>query len=218
LRLQEQAVRFHGDGVAIDADVSLDTEMIGVVLFVHGSGSGRHSPRNQFVAAKLQSYGLGTMLTDLLTASEEHADQFTGHLRFNIPFLARRVSAVIDYLRQNTRLPIGMFGASTGAAAALVVAAARPADIGAIVSRGGRPDLAGNALPSAKAPTLFIVGGSDKEILELNRKAMDRMTAPVQLEVVPGATHLFHEPGALETVAELAANWFTNHLGTEGHE
>jgi pimeloyl-ACP methyl ester carboxylesterase len=212
VRLQEHTARFYVDGVHLDADVSLNTEMTGVVLFVHGSGSGRHSPRNQFVAAKLRASALGTVLLDLLTPNEEHADQFSGHLRFNIPFLARRVSAAIDHLRQQTRLPLGMFGASTGAAAALVVAANRPAEVGAIVSRGGRPDLAGNALAAVKPPTLLIVGGADQEVLELNTKAMDRMTAPVRLEVVPGATHLFHEPGALETVAELAADWFRKWL------
>ena len=210
--LQEHAVRFPVDGVEIDADVSMASDAIGVVLFVHGSGSGRHSPRNQFVAAKLQQRALGTVLMDLLTPEEERADQFTGHLRFDISFLARRVLAVLDRLRHQTPLPIGFFGASTGAAAALVVAAAPRSEIGAVVSRGGRPDLAGDALPSVKAPTLLIVGGADVEVIELNRKAMERMTAEVQLAIVPGATHLFHEAGALEAVAELAADWFTRFL------
>jgi putative phosphoribosyl transferase len=210
--LQEHAVRFRVDGVQIDADVSMEADATGVVLFVHGSGSGRHSPRNQFVAAKLQERRLGTVLMDLLTPEEEHADRFTGHLRFDISFLARRVVSVLGHLRLQTPLPIGLFGASTGAAAALVVATTRPSEISAVVSRGGRPDLAGDALPSVKAPTLLIVGGADLEILELNRKAMERMTAEVQLEIVPGATHLFHEAGALETVAELAADWFTRFL------
>lgn len=211
--LQEQAVRFHVDGVQIDANVSMGTEATGVVLFVHGSGSGRHSPRNQFVAAKLQARALGTVLVDLLTPAEERADQFSGHFRFDISFLARRVLAVLDRLRHQTRLSIGLFGASTGAAAALVVAAARRSEISAVVSRGGRPDLAGTALPSVKAPTLLIVGGAGMEVLEHNRKAMERMTGEVQLEIVPGATHLFHEPAALETVAELAADWFTRFIG-----
>ena len=149
---------------------------------------------------------------DLLTSEEERADRFTGHLRFDIAFLARRVVAVLDRLRHLTPLPIGLFGASTGAAAALVVAATRRSEIGAVVSRGGRPDLAGDALASVQAPTLLIVGGADVEVLELNRKAMERMTGEVQLEIVPGATHLFHEAGALETAAELAADWFTKCL------
>ena len=149
---------------------------------------------------------------DLLTPSEERADQFSGHLRFDISFLARRVTAVVDDLRVQTRLPFGLFGASTGAAAALVVAAARPDEISAVVSRGGRPDLAGEALAVVTAPTLLIVGGEDHEVLELNRKAMVRMKTDARLEVVPGASHLFHEPGALETVAHLAADWFTRHL------
>ena len=205
-------VRFHVDGVQIDADVALATEATGVVLFVHGSGSGRHSPRNQFVAAKLQERHLGTVLMDLLTTEEERADRFTGHLRFDIAFLARRVLAVLGRVRYQTPLPIGLFGASTGAAGALVVAATRRGEISAVVSRGGRPDLAGDALASVKAPTLLIVGGADVEVLEINRNAMERMSAEVQLEIVPGATHLFHEAGALETVAELAAGWFTRFL------
>jgi putative phosphoribosyl transferase len=209
--LQEYAVRFNAAGVQLDADMSIG-DATGMVLFVHGSGSGRHSPRNQFVAAKLQSCKLGTVLMDLLTPAEEHADQFTGHLRFDIAFLSRRVLAVIDHLRRQMSLPLGLFGASTGAAAALVAAATRGKEIGAVVSRGGRPELAADALPSVQAPTLLIVGGADQEVLELNRKAMRRMTGEVQLEVVPAATHLFHEPGALETVAELAGDWFTRHL------
>ncbi len=205
-------MRFYVDRVQIDADVSMGSDATGVVLFVHGSGSGRHSPRNQFVAAKLQERKLGTVLMDLLTSEEEHADRFTGHLRFDISFLVRRVLAVLDRLRYQTPLPIGLFGASTGAAAALVVAAARAGEISAVVSRGGRPDLAGDALALVKAPTLLIVGGADVEVLELNRKAMERMTAEVRLEIVPGATHLFHEAGALETVAKLAADCFTKFL------
>jgi putative phosphoribosyl transferase len=210
--MPERAARFLIDGAYIDADVCLSPDITGAVVFVHGSGSGRQSPRNQFVASKLQSRGLGTVLMDLFTPAEERADQFTGHLRFDIPFLARRVTAVIDQLRRRLSLPIGLFGASTGAAAALVVAAARPSQIGAVVSRGGRPDLAGDALPKVKAPTLLIVGGADVEVLELNRKAIERMSADVRLEVVPAATHLFHEPGALETVADLAGKWFTKFL------
>jgi pimeloyl-ACP methyl ester carboxylesterase len=181
-------------------------------LFVHGSGSSRHSPRNRFVADSLHAQGFGTVLMDLLTRSEERADQFSGHLRFDIAFLARRVISVLDEIREQIPLPLGLFGASTGAAAALVVAAAQPQVISAVVSRGGRPDLAGHALPAVKAPTLLVVGSEDAEVVELNRKAAAQMTAESRLEIVPGASHLFHEPGALETVAHLAADWFTLHL------
>ena len=208
----ENAVRFNAAGVYIDGDISVPPGATGVVVFVHGSGSSRHSPRNQFVAAHLQGQGLGTVLMDLLTPAEERADQFTGHLRFDIGFLARRVIAVLDDVREQVRLPIGLFGASTGAAAALVVAAAKGMKISAVVSRGGRPDLAADSLPAVQAPTLLIVGGEDREVLALNQKAMERMKTEVRLELVPGASHLFHEPGALETVAHLAADWFTTHL------
>jgi pimeloyl-ACP methyl ester carboxylesterase len=216
VQLQAHAVRFNVGGVFIDADVSIPADAAGLMIFVHGSGSSRHSPRNQFVAEHLRADGLGTVLMDLLTPAEERADQFSGHLRFDISFLARRVTAVVDDLRSQTRLPFGLFGASTGAAAALVVAGARPKEISAVVSRGGRPDLAGDALPVVKAPTLLIVGGEDHDVVDLNRKAMARMTAEVRLEVVPGASHLFHEPGALETVAHLAADWFTRHVNRTG--
>ena len=205
------AVRFNAAGVDIDADVSLPAGATGVVLFVHGSGSSRHSPRNQVVASHLQSQGFGTVLMDLLTPAEEREDQFTGRLRFDISFLARRVSAVIDELRSDVTLPMGLFGASTGAAAALVVAAGRPEVVSAVVSRGGRPDLAGEVLLAIRSPTLLIVGSEDPEVLALNSKALSRMKCEARLEVVPGASHLFHEPGALEAVAHLAADWFTAH-------
>lgn len=213
---QDQIVRFNAGGVSLDADVSLPGDAAGMVLFVHGSGSSRHSTRNQFVAQHLRAQRLGTVLMDLLTADEERADQFTGHLRFDIPFLARRVSAVVDEMRRHSALRLGLFGASTGAAAALVVAAHRSKAVSAVVSRGGRPDLAGESLSDVVAPTLLIVGGEDREVLELNRKAKARMTANVELEIVPGASHLFHEPGALEAVAHLAADWFSIHLDTTG--
>lgn len=212
MQTRDQAVRFNVGGIYIDGDVSVPGDATGVVLFVHGSGSSRHSPRNQFVSEQLRAEGLGTVLMDLLTPSEERADQFSGHLRFDIPFLARRVTAVVDELRNQTTLPFGLFGASTGAAAALVVAAGRPKGISAVVSRGGRPDLAGDALAKVVSPTLLVVGGDDKEVLALNRDAMARMRGEVHLEVVPGASHLFHEPGALETVAHLAAEWLNRHL------
>jgi putative phosphoribosyl transferase len=212
LHTQDQAVRFDVGGIHIDADVSTPADATGMVLFVHGSGSSRHSPRNQFVASHLHAEGLGTVLMDLLTRTEERADQFSGHLRFDIAFLARRVMAVLDDLRGQNSLPLGLFGASTGAAASLVVAAAQPRVISAVVSRGGRPDLAGHSLPAVKAPTLLIVGSEDREVVELNRKAAAQMSAESRVEIVPGASHLFHEPGALETVAHLAADWFTSHL------
>lgn len=208
----ENAVRFNAAGVYIDGDVVLPPGAAGIVVFVHGSGSSRHSARNQFIATHLREQGFGTILMDLLTPAEERADQFTGHLRFDIRFLARRVIAVLDDVREQARLPVGLFGASTGAAAALVVAAAKGVKISAVVSRGGRPDLAADSLPMVRAPTLLIVGGEDREVIALNQKAMERMKGEVRLEVVPGASHLFHEPGALETVAHLAADWFTTHL------
>ncbi len=220
MQIQDHAVRFEVDGIDIDADLTVPGAAAGLVLFVHGSGSSRHSPRNQFVGAHLRAAGFGTVLMDLLTPAEERADQFTGHLRFDIAFLARRVAAVIDKLRMQTTLPFGLFGASTGTAAALVVAAARPKQISAVVSRGGRPDLARGSLPGVVSPTLLIVGSEDREVLELNRQAMARMRGEVRLEIVAGASHLFHEPGALETVATLAAGWFTRHLNhqEEAHE
>jgi dienelactone hydrolase len=190
----------------------------GIVLFAHGSGSSRHSPRNIHVAEELQAGGLGTLLIDLLTPSEESVDLATKELRFDIGLLAERLVGAIQWLssEETTRdLPIGLFGASTGAAAALV-AAARMADrVGAVVSRGGRADLAGAYLPSVKAPTLLIVGENDPVVIELNQQAMARMTAPLQLEIVPRATHLFEEPGTLEEVSRLARDWFVRHLRTE---
>jgi len=187
----------------------------GVVLFAHGSGSSRHSPRNVHVADELQAGGLGTLLLDLLTPTEEHVDLVTRELRFDIVLLAERLVGAIEWLsnQETTRtLPLGLFGASTGAAGALVAAARRPDRVDAVVSRGGRPDLAGADLPSVKAPTLLIVGGNDPVVIDLNRRAMARMTAPLQLEIIPRATHLFEEPGTLEQVARLARDWFVRHL------
>jgi putative phosphoribosyl transferase len=203
--------------VTLQGDLSVPEGASGVVLFAHGSGSSRHSPRNRFVAGQLQQAGLATLLLDLLTEAEEVVDLQTAHLRFDIQFLAERLASAIDWLGQNAdtaALPIGLFGASTGAAAALVAAAERPDRVAAVVSRGGRPDLAGPVLPHVQPPTLLIVGGEDVPVLALNREALaDLGTARKVLEIIPGATHLFEEPGALEEVARLAADWFRRYLG-----
>jgi putative phosphoribosyl transferase len=203
------------DGVTLNADLAIPVDAHGIVLFAHGSGSSRHSPRNQFVARVLQQSDFGTLLMDLLTEKEEAVDNQTRELRFDIALLARRLTATVDWLATQPayqHLPIGVFGASTGAAAALVTAADRPAAIKSVVSRGGRPDLAGDALPRVKAPTLLIVGGYDDAVLALNQQASARMHANVELKIVPRATHLFEEPGALAHVADLAAEWFWDHL------
>lgn len=198
------------------ADLSVPGRPRGLVIFAHGSGSGRHSPRNQAVAQALQSRGLATLLADLLTTTEEAKDRVTASLRFDIELLGRRVVALVDWVRQDPRLRplrLGLFGASTGAAAALVAAAARPDDVAAVVSRGGRPDLAGNALAEVRAPTLLLVGSLDTEVIDLNQWAKARMSGPVSLSIVPGASHLFEEPGTLEEVASKAGAWFVTHLG-----
>jgi putative phosphoribosyl transferase len=208
-------VRLQAGSVTLEGDLEIPEAAVGVVLFAHGSGSGRHSPRNRFVARELQVAGLATFLIDLLTAEEEEVDRDTAHLRFDIPLLAERLVAATHWLAADpsTRgLNVGYFGASTGAAAALVAAAVEPDRVGAVVSRGGRPDLAGDALPRVRAPTLLIVGGRDLAVLDLNRTAMARMRTEVRLEIVPGATHLFEEPGTLEAVAHLARDWFLRHL------
>jgi putative phosphoribosyl transferase len=187
----------------------------GVVAFAHGSGSGRHSPRNREVARALADAGLATLLLDLLTPAEEHEDLRTRRLRFDVGLLAERVSGAIDWLGEQPRiapLGVGCFGASTGAAAALIAAADRPDRVRAVVSRGGRPDLAGSALPRVAAPTLLIVGGNDPAVIDLNREALERLGAPRELEIVPGAGHLFEEPGKLAEVARLARGWFLAHL------
>jgi putative phosphoribosyl transferase len=185
-------------------------------VFAHGSGSSRHSPRNRYVAGVLGDAGLGTLLVDLLTAEEEEVDLRTRHLRFDIGLLAGRLVGMVDWLGSRTEtagLDIGLFGASTGAAAALIAAALRPDAVVAVVSRGGRPDLAGADLGAVRAPTLLLVGERDPVVLDLNRQALDALQTPVRLDVVPGASHLFEEPGALEAVAGLARNWFLEHLG-----
>jgi len=205
--------------VTLEGNLVLPRGAQGVVLFAHGSGSSRFSPRNRYVAGVLQQGGLGTLLIDLLTPEEESIDLRTQEIRFNIPLLADRLVGAVDWLRQNeaTRdLTIGLFGSSTGAAAALMAAPRRPGAIGAIVSRGGRPDLASASLRQVEAPTLLIVGGRDALVITLNEQAMERLRVDSRLEVVPGAGHLFEEPGALERVAELARDWFQKYLGGRG--
>jgi putative phosphoribosyl transferase len=209
-----EPVRITTDGVALDGDLAPPPAGGGVVLFAHGSGSSRHSPRNRSVAERLQRAGFGTLLLDLLTAGEEELDRRSRELRFDIGLLARRLVGAVDWLaaRFGGEPPVGLFGASTGAAGALVAAAERPDRVAAVVSRGGRPDLAGPSLERVAAPTLLIVGGADPQVLALNRQAAARLAARHRLEVVAGAGHLFEEPGALEEVARLAAAWFSDHL------
>jgi putative phosphoribosyl transferase len=203
-------------GVELHADIGEpDGPVIGSVVFAHGSGSSRHSPRNMHVAELLRGVGMRTVLLDLLTEAEERVDVYTREHRFDIPLLARRLVGVIDWMEGEEELrvdPIGLFGASTGAAAALAAAAARPDEVGAVVSRGGRPDLAGESLGRVQAPTLLIVGSRDHTVIDLNRRARARLTAPTALEIVEGATHLFEEPGTLDQVARLAGDWFVAHL------
>jgi putative phosphoribosyl transferase len=213
----EREVRLVAGGITLEGTLAVPSGARGVVLFAHGSGSSRHSPRNRFVAEQLREGGLATLLMDLLSAEEEAIDARTRQLRFDIGLLAERLVGAIEWLGREpamSELPVGLFGASTGGGAALVAAAARPDVVEAVVSRGGRPDLAGDALPRVQAPSLFIVGGRDEQVIELNRQAMARMHAPVRLEIVPGATHLFEEPGALEQVARLAGEWFVRYLAT----
>lgn len=203
------------DEVTLAGDLTLPDDAGGVVLFAHGSGSSRHSPRNRQVALVLNDAGLGTLLLDLLSEDEEAIDLRTGELRFDIALLGQRVISATDWLStesETATLPIGYFGASTGAAAALVAAAERPDAVGAIVSRGGRPDLAGEALGRVRAATLLIVGGEDSVVIPLNRAALGELRVEKALEIVPGATHLFEERGALEQVAELARDWFARYL------
>src|SRR5438309_1372082 len=201
--------------VELAGDLTVPQGARGIVLFAHGSGSSRKSPRNQFVARQLAEAGLATLLFDLLSPKEEEWDRRTGELRFDVLLLARRLALATHFVREHEEthsLRIGYFGASTGAAAALIVAATLPRLVGAVVSRGGRPDLAGGALEQVLAPTLLIVGGEDREVIELNRQAYQRLNCEKRLEIIPGATHLFEEPGALEAVARLATAWFRRHL------
>jgi pimeloyl-ACP methyl ester carboxylesterase len=203
-------------GVNLAGDLRLPRDAKGLVAFAHGSGSSRHSERNIFVAEELGRHQFATLLMDLLTEDEEFVDQRTAHLRFDVGMLAQRVAGVIDWIGLSNpigELPLGLFGASTGAAAALSASAERPARIGAVVSRGGRPDLAADGLPRVQAPTLLLVGGCDEAVVQLNRDAAARMTCnTVEIEVVPGATHLFEEDGALQIVADSAAAWFERFL------
>ncbi|MGE5532335.1 MAG: dienelactone hydrolase family protein [Bacteroidota bacterium] len=212
----ELALQIHAGDVSLEGDLRLPDNPLGLVMFAHGSGSSRHSPRNKHVADVLHQSGIGTLLMDLLTVDEEAVDQYTRHLRFDIGLLAQRLVAATDWLKEDpelTGLSLGYFGASTGAAAAIIAAAHRPEHIKAVVSRGGRPDLAGASLALIKAPTLLIVGGDDYAVIDLNRQAFARMTCEKRLEIVPGATHLFEEPGTLDKAAELAADWFGQYLG-----
>jgi dienelactone hydrolase len=212
-----RAVRIPADAVELDGDLRVPSAAAGLVVFAHGSGSSRFSRRNRAVATVLVEGGFATLLLDLLTRDEEAVDEHTGRFRFDIDRLAERVIAAIDWAGNQPALealPIGCFGASTGAAAALLAAAARPARVRAVISRGGRPDLAGDALARVEAPTLLIVGGHDEPVIELNEQARRHLRARAQTTIVPGATHLFEEPGALENVARLALEWCQLYLRT----
>ena len=211
----ERNVHIPYDGITLESDLALPIDARGIVLFAHGSGSSRLSPRNRAVARELQNAGFATLLLDLLTIDEEHAEVSTGHFRFNIELLSMRLAAATDWATTHPELrglPVGYFGASTGAAAAVVAAAMLPLVVGAIVSRGGRPDLAGSALGDVRAPTLLIVGGLDKVVLDLNHQALHRLRCTAALKIVPRAGHLFEEPGTLQQVSMLARHWFNDHL------
>ena len=205
--------------VTLHGDLTVPEGARGLVLFAHGSGSSRHSPRNRFVAEGLRTEGIATLLLDLLTEEEDRIDRVARELRFDIDLLAGRLTGPMGWLASRSEtgeMPVGLFGASTGAAAALVAAARQPERVRAVVSRGGRPDLAGDALPGVRAPTLLIVGGEDRAVIGMNEEAQRAMTAETRLEIVPGASHLFEEPGTLEQVVDLARTWFTGRLGDEG--
>jgi pimeloyl-ACP methyl ester carboxylesterase len=210
-----EEVQVPAGAVTLEGNLTLPQDCQAVVLFAHGSGSSRHSPRNRYVARLLNEAKLATLLIDLLTLHEEAIDAQTAQLRFDIDLLAKRLVDATDWLTQfpdTKQLRIGYFGASTGAAAALVAAAERPDQVRAIVSRGGRPDLAGAALPRVRAPTLLIVGGNDVQVIQLNQMALAQLRSEKQLVIIPGATHLFEEPGALDKVARMAREWFQRHL------
>jgi predicted alpha/beta-hydrolase family hydrolase len=213
---KEQELQIRIEGAVLRGDLTIPESALGLVIFAHGSGSGRKSSRNRFVAGVLQEHRLGTLLFDLLTMAEEREDSYTAHLRFDIPMLAHRLRGVTEsMLRTHGQGPIGYFGASTGAAAALIAAAEPGGDVRAVVSRGGRPDLAAQALGNVAAPTLLIVGGEDHPVIDLNKKAFAQLSCEKGMEIVPGATHLFEERGTLERVAELASGWFVKHLPCE---
>ena len=211
----DHTVEISSDGVSLEGELMIPESAKGIVLFAHGSGSSRFSPRNQFVAQFLRKHKLATLLTDLLTFEEDKVDQITREFRFNIDLLAERLIGITRWLQKDPRtknLHIGYFGSSTGAAAALIAAAQEGSEISAVVSRGGRPDLAGPYLQKVQAPSLLIVGGADGEVIKLNQEAYDHLSCVKRLDIIPGATHLFEETGALEKVAALAATWFTNYL------
>ncbi|GAC1410029.1 MAG: dienelactone hydrolase family protein [Gemmatimonadaceae bacterium] len=217
----ERTVVVDAGGVALEGDLAVPSGARGLVMFAHGSGSSRHSSRNRYVAEELRQRELGTLLLDLLTPDEERVDRRTRHIRFDIGLLADRLIGALSWLAtqdDTCALPVGLFGASTGSGAALVAAARMPDHVDAVVSRGGRPDLAAEELPHVRAPTLLLVGNHDAVVIELNKHAMRHMKAPVRLEVVPGATHLFEEPGTLEQVAGLAREWFVHYLAMDATE
>jgi dienelactone hydrolase len=217
---EEREVRVSAGPVTLAGNLGVPDDARGIVLFAHGSGSGRHSPRNRYVARTLREAGLATLLIDLLTPEEEEVDLKTRHLRFDIGLLAERLAGATHWLAQNPDtqyLRVGYFGASTGAGAALVAAAEQPGDVGAVVSRGGRPDLAGENLSRVRAPTLLIVGENDLPVIDMNQEALAQLRVEKKLEIVPGATHLFEEPGTLEEVARLAAEWFVRYLNPAGN-
>jgi alpha-beta hydrolase superfamily lysophospholipase len=208
-----ETIELPSNGLRLEGEFIVPPNASGLVIFAHGSGSSRHSPRNQFVARTLRAHGLGTLLFDLLTEEEESEDRVSGAIRFNIGLLAQRLSGASERVQlMKPGLPIGYFGSSTGAAAALVAASAGPNAVRAIVSRGGRPDLAGAALAQIKASTLLIVGGEDPVVIKMNEEAFARLACAKDMRIIPGATHLFEEPGALEQVAKMAADWFDGHL------
>jgi putative phosphoribosyl transferase len=204
------------EGATLEGTLTLPKGADGLVLFAHGSGSSRHSPRNRYVAQVLQSQGIATLLVDLLTRREESIDEYSGQLRFDIPFLAKRLIGATNWITSSPDtkdLRVGYFGASTGAGAALMAAAELPDVISTVVSRGGRPDLAKDALDAVRAPTLLIVGGDDEPVISMNREALAKLNCPdKKLVIIPGATHLFEEPGTLEEVARVAAEWFSRHF------
>jgi len=212
---KESALKIPVGKVIVEGDLTVPSDAVGIVLFAHGSGSSRFSPRNQYVAREFNKSKIGTLLFDLLTREEEEQDMFTAEYRFNIELLAERLVGATEWLKKNQQTKnysFGYFGASTGAAAALIGAAKLPKDISAVVSRGGRPDLAAGYLSQVKAPTLLLVGGLDAEVIKLNRQAMAQITAEKKLVIIPGASHLFEEPGKLEEVAKASEEWFLSYL------